>query len=74
MTGPGGAGIAAVPIGNLGNIPSTHKPRWLAFFYAVSALGALLFAMPQFMTSKYSPLGGVVGVPLCNINAGATPG
>ncbi len=52
-------------MGSIGSSGKTSKPRALAVFYLTGAVGALLFAMPHFMTSKYRPQGGV-GTPLCS--------
>ncbi len=57
--------VCAMPVGLLGTRPRAHKAHWIATFYVLSAIGALLFGCVYFMSGRYSPLGGLGDSPVC---------
>ncbi len=66
-TAPAPAPRLHLQIGSLGANPKTHKPRMLSLFYAIGGVGALLFALPQALSGRYEPHGGLVGTPVCSL-------
>ncbi len=65
--------VCAMPIGHLGSRPRAHKGTWLSVMYVISAVGALLFAVPHFIGGTYRPFGGFTGTPICSATSVSDP-